>query len=131
MNIRGNGISEACMNPYGALATAVLTIHLAWIVWVIFGWLVVRNRAGLRWLHLASLIYSVFIEIAPWPCPLTLLEQYLESLAGIEPYRGPFLVHYLDAVVYPDVPEGMLVSIAVAVCGANLYLHVRRLRRPA
>ena len=116
------------MNPYDVLATAVLAIHLAWIVWVIFGWLVARNRTGLRWLHFASLIYGVFIEIAPWPCPLTLLEQYLESLAGIEPYRGPFLVHCLDAMVYPDVPEGMLVSIAVAVCGANLYLHGRRLR---
>jgi hypothetical protein len=28
------------------------------------------------------LIYGIFIEIAPWPCPLTLLEQWLESKAG-------------------------------------------------
>lgn len=117
------------MNLYGVLATAVLAIHLAWIVWVIFGWLVCRNRPGLRWLHFASLIYSVVIEIVPWSCPLTLLEQHLESLAGIEPYRGPFLVHYLDAVVYPNVPEWMLISVAVVVCGANLCLHVRRLAR--
>jgi hypothetical protein len=94
------------MYPYGILATAVLTIHLAWIIWVIFGWLVSRNRPVLRWLHFASLIYGIFIEIAPWPCPLTLLEQHLESLAGIAPYREPFLVHYLDAVVYPDIAEG-------------------------
>lgn len=116
------------MHVYAILATAVLAIHLAWILWVILGWLVARNRPVLRWLHFASLIYGVFIEIAPWPCPLTLIEQHLEVLAGIAPYRQPFLVHYLEATVYPDVPEGVLVSIAVAVCGANLYFHVRRLR---
>jgi len=120
------------MNPYGLMATLVLGIHLAFILWIIFGWVVARSRPGLRWLHFASLIYGVIIEIVSWPCPLTLLEQYLESQAGIVPYRGPFLVHYLDAVVYPDVGEGVLISAAVVVCGANLYLHLRRLRhRPA
>src|ERR1039457_1678539 len=66
------------MNAWGALATVVLAVHLTWIVWVIFGWLVARNRPVLRWFHFGSLIYGIFIEIAPWPCPLTLLEQWLE-----------------------------------------------------
>ena len=118
------------MNLYGILATAVLALHLVWITWVIGGWLVSRNRPTVRCVHLASLVYSVFIELAPLPCPLTLLENYLESRAGVTPYQGPFLVHYLDAVVYPNVPEALLVSIAVGVCGANLYLHVRRILRP-
>ena len=51
-----------------------------------------QSRPWLRWLHFASLVYGVFIEIAPWPCPLTLLEQHLEKLAGFAAYRGPFLV---------------------------------------
>ena len=116
------------MNSYCVLATVVLAIHLVWVIWVIFGWLVSRDRPGLRWLHFASLIYGVLIEIAPWPCPLTLLENYLESLAGVTKYRGPFLVYYLDAMVYPNVSEALLIPAAVAVCGANLYLHIRRLR---
>ncbi len=98
------------MHLYSVLATAVLALHLAWILWVIFGWPVSRDRPWLRWLHFASLIYGIFIEIAPWPCPLTLLEQYLESQAGIVPYRQPFLIHYLEAVVYPDIPDGLLIS---------------------
>jgi len=56
-----------------------------------------------------------------------LLEQWLESKAGIAPYREPFLVHYLEAVVYPNVPERVLITTAVLVCGFNLYLHVRRM----
>jgi hypothetical protein len=116
------------MSRYSALATLVLAIHLAWILWVIFGWLLCRNRPVLRWFHIGSLIYGVFIEIAPWPCPLTLLEQSLETRAGVEPYRGPFLVHYLDALVYPDVPEWLLIVCAVAVCAVNLYLHLKSFR---
>jgi hypothetical protein len=117
------------MTPYAILAAAVLGIHLVWIAWLIFGWLVSRNRPVLRWLHFGSLIYGIVIEISPWPCPLTLLEQWLESRAGMAPYRGPFLVHYLDALVYPNVPETVLVPIAVAVCAVNLYLHARRFLR--
>jgi hypothetical protein len=98
-------------------------------VWVVFGWLVARNRPLLRWFHFGSLIYGIFIEIAPWPCPLTLLEQWLESKAGVAVYRAPFLVHYLEALVYPDVPERVLVSVAVAVCMVNLYLHAKRFLR--
>ena len=129
MNTCGSADSQVRMNPYSVLATVVLAIHLTWILWVIFGWLISRNRPWLRWFHFASLIYGVFIEIAPWPCPLTLLENHLESVAGVTPYRGPFLVHYLDSVVYPNVSDALLISVAIAVCGANLYLHVRRLRR--
>ena len=107
----------------------MLSIHLVWIAWVIFGWPLVRNRPVLRWAHFASLIYGIFIEIAPWPCPLTLLEQWLENAAGITPYRQPFLVHYLEAVIYPDIPDILLIVCAVVVCGFNLALHVRRMLR--
>ena len=113
------------------MAAVVLAIHLIWILWVIFGWVIARNRPVLRWFHFASLIYGIFIEIAPLPCPLTLLEQYFELRAGVVPYRGPFLVHYLDATVYPNISDALRISLAVLVCGANLYLHFRRFRRHA
>ncbi len=119
------------MSLPGFGAVVVLALHLGFIAWVIFGWVVARTRPWLRWLHLASLVYGVFIEVAPWPCPLTLLENYLEALAGIATYHGPFLLHYLDALVYPDVPEATLVVFALAVCGVNLWLHARCLRRKA
>ena len=119
------------MSSYTLLAALVLAVHVAWIAWVIFGWVIARNRTALRWVHFGSLIYRILIEIAPWPCPLTLLEERLEGKAGITPYREPFIVHYLEALVYPDVPVGLLVGCAIAVCGANLYLHARRiLERP-
>jgi hypothetical protein len=58
-----------------------------------------------------------------------LIEQWLESKAGAAVYREPFLVHYLEATVYPDVPERVLVSVGLAVCMVNLYLHAKRILR--
>ena len=120
------------MNFYHALAIAVLTLHLTWCAWVVFGWLFTRGRPVLRWSHIASLVYSIFIEIAPVPCPLTLAEQWCESRAGITPYTQPFLVHYLEATVYPNVPLEVLIPVAVALCLILLGVYVRRfLRRSA
>ncbi len=113
-----------------ALAIAVLALHLLWIAWVIGGALLTRRRRVLAWFHIISLVYGILIEALPWPpCPLTLLETWLESRAGITPYHGPFLVHYLDAIVYPDVPASWLIAGAVVVCGFNLAVYAFRLRR--
>ena len=53
------------------------------------------------------------------------MEQWLETKAGMVAYRGSFLLHYLEALVYPDVPETLLVCCAAAVCMVNLYVHTK------
>jgi hypothetical protein len=97
---------------------------------VLLGWTVTRYRRLLRTAHIASLIYAIVIELVPWlPCPLTVVETWLEARAGIEPAHGPFLVHVLDAVVYPDLPEWLVVGCAVLVCVAILSAYLRRYYR--
>jgi hypothetical protein len=100
---------------------------------VLLGWTVTRDRCVLRTLHIASLIYAIVIELVPWPpCPLTVAEAWLEARAGIEPAHGPFLAQVLDAIVYPDLPEWLVVGSAVLVCLAILWIYLRRyLRRGA
>lgn len=117
------------MSSYLALSETVLGLHLLFILWVAFGALVTWNRAFLRWVHIVSLVYSILIEVLPWGCPLTILEQALERRAGMTPYQGPFVLHYLDATVYPDIPQTLLVVCGVAVCLFNLGVYVRRFRR--
>ena len=118
------------MKVYQTLTVAVLAVHVLWILWAIFGVLFTRRRRLLRTLHITSLVYSILIEILPWPpCPLTALEQWLEDRAGIVSYYEPFLVHYLEVLVYPNVPAGLLVSCAVAVCLFNLVVYVFRYAR--
>lgn len=113
-------------NPYSALATAVLFLHAIFILWVVFGALLTRSRPILRWLHILSLIWGIFTELLPWPCPLTLLENWLEQKAGVEPYQGGFLLHYLDKLVYPDISATTLTVVGVIVCAFNLALYARQ-----
>lgn len=111
------------------LAEIVLAIHLIWILWVIFGAFWTRGHPFLTGLHLASILWGILVELTPWPCPLTLIEQFFETAAGASPYRGSFLLHYLDAIVYPHVSGSLLVCLGVAVCAANLAVYLWRAAR--
>ncbi|HEX4067379.1 MAG TPA: DUF2784 domain-containing protein [Acidobacteriaceae bacterium] len=109
------------------LVALVLAVHLAWILFVITGALWTRGRPWLTGFHLASLAWGVIVEVGPWPCPVTLLEQSLEARAGLHTYTGSFLVHYLDAIVYPNIPVELIIGVGVAVCCANLLVYGFRL----
>ena len=113
---------------YRAMAAGVLSLHAAYIAWVIFGALVTRGRPRLAALHVGTLLYGIIVEIFGLWCPLTALEQWLEIRGGVSAYRGPFLLHYLDAVVYPDIPPKLLIVGAVVLCSLNLGIYAWRLR---
>ena len=102
---------------------------LLFILWVVFGALLTHRRPLLRWLHLASLVWAIAVEILPWACPLTAVENWLQVHAGGATYEGGFLFHYLDVLVYPDVPPGLLTACGVAVCLFNLGIYIARYRR--
>jgi hypothetical protein len=110
-------------NIYSALAIFVLFLHTLFIVWVIFGALLTRSRPVLRWLHISSLVWGVLTELLPWPCPLTVLESWLERSAGVEPEQGGFLLYYLDKLVYPDISPATLTTAAVLICSLNLAFY--------
>jgi hypothetical protein len=71
-------------------------------------------------------VYGVIIEIFGFWCPLTALEEWLEVRGGVSAYRGPFLLHYLDAAVYPNIPPNLLIAGAVAVVGSRTGAVLRR-----
>ena len=66
------------------------------------------------------------LELLPWPCPLTGLENWLEGNAGVQPDQGGFLLHYLDKLVYPDISSSMLTTAAAIVCTLNLAFYGRQ-----
>ena len=110
-------------NFYSGLSVCILFLHALFILWVVFGALLTRSRPVLRWLHIISLVWGIFTELLPWPCPLTLLENWLEAKAGVEPYQGGFLLHYLDKFVYPDISATPLMVAGLLVCAFNLGLY--------
>lgn len=111
------------------VATAILLVHLLWIAAVIFGTPFTRGRPVWTGLHLGSLIWGIIVEVAPVPCPLTLLEQHVEAMAGMATYQGSFLMHYLDRIIYPDLPWWLVATVGASICALNLGIYGWRFRR--
>lgn len=112
-----------------AAATLILAAHLAWIALVIFGAFFTRGRPAWSAIHIGALMWGIIVESSPWPCPLTLAEQYFEARAGMAAYHGDFLLHTLDAVVYPNVSAWVVTVAGVAVCALNLGIYGWRFKQ--
>lgn len=110
-------------------AILVLLVHLLWIALVVFGALWTRGRPAWSALHILALFWGIAVEAGPWPCPLTLAEQYFETRAGLAAWQGSFLARILDATVYPDLPAWSVTIAGVAVCAFNLGIYLWRLRK--
>jgi hypothetical protein len=118
---------QAASSLYSELATFVLFLHALFILWVVFGALVRHSRKILRSRRIASLVWGTLTELLPWPCPLTVLENWLEAKSGVEPYQGGFLLHSLDKLVYPDVSATVLTIAGGIICALNLAFYGRRI----
>jgi hypothetical protein len=112
-----------------AAAILILFAHLLWIALVIFGALGTRGRPVWTALHILSLLWGIAVEAGPWPCPLTLAEEFFEMRAGQATHPGGFLLHLLDAMVYPNLPDWAITIIGVAVCCFNLGIYAWRFQQ--
>jgi hypothetical protein len=109
-----------------SVAIAILLVHVTWIVAVIFGAFFTRGRPVWSVLHVLCLIWGIVVEVAPVPCPMTLAEQYFEARAGIAAYQGSCLLHYVDKLVYPDMPWWLIGTFGASVCALNLGIYAWR-----
>lgn len=109
---------------YRLAADAVLVVHLLFIVYILFGGLLVWRWPRTAWLHLPTVAYGAAIEFVGWICPLTPLENALREAAGQQGYAGGFIEHYLLPIVYPAglTPTVQLVLGAV-VLALNLGVY--------
>ena len=82
-------------------ADAVALLHLAFVLFVVGGGLLVWRWPWLAWLHLPAVAWGALIEFTGWMCPLTPLEQHLRQIVGQAGYAGGFMDHYLRALLYP------------------------------
>jgi cytochrome c biogenesis protein CcdA len=122
---------------YRTAADAVVAFHLLFIVFVLFGGLLVLRRPWLAMLHVPAIIWGTAVEFLHLYCPLTPLENALRSKAGEQGYDGGFVEHYLIPLIYPAglTPGvqlwlgGIVVLVNVAVYGRLLVHYVSRARR--
>ena len=114
---------------YRALADLVALTHLAFILCVVLGGLLLLKWPKLMWLHLPAAIWGVLIEFAGWFCPLTKLENALLRKAGEQGYQGGFVSHYIFALIYPNgLTRGTEIVLGLIVLVVNIAVYVKVLR---
>lgn len=111
---------------YQVLADAVLTLHLAVVVFVVAGLALIVvgnlrhwpwvNAWWFRWLHLGAI--GVVVVEAWWgvTCPLTTLEMWLRLQARETTYSGSFIEHWVSRLLYYEAPSWVF-AVAYTVFG--------------
>lgn len=109
---------------YSLLADLVLSLHMVFILFVVFGGLLVLWRPGMAWFHVPCAVWGILIEFQGWVCPLTYLENDLRTAANTRGYAGGFIDHYLVPLVYPSgLTPGTQVLLGLAVLFINAMIY--------
>ena len=117
---------------FGWLADLVLVLHLAFLLFVVFGGLLVLRRRQIAWVHAPVLVWGCLIEFAGIICPLTPLENWLRHRAGQAGYSGGFIDHYITAAMYPSgLTRGAQLVLGTMLVAFNAVVYWRVLSRGA
>ena len=106
---------------YKLLADTVLVVHLAFVVFVVVGlvlivsggclhWRWVQNRL-FRFVHVAAIGVVVVQSWLGVACPLTGLEMWLRTQAGGSVYDGLFIQYWAQRLLYYDAPTWVFVTL--------------------
>ena len=109
----------------------IVTLHLGFVVFVLFGGILLLKWPKFVWLHIPAVLWGILVELNGWLCPLTPLENYLREIAGLGLYEGDFVMHYLMPILYPvDLTRTTQIVFGLIVIGVNLtlYIYVFRIR---
>lgn len=112
------------------LADTVVVLHLAFILFAVFGGLFALRWPGVTWVHLPAALWGAAIEFTGWICPLTPLENALRAAGGTAGYSGGFVAHYVLPLIYPaGLTRGVQFVLGALVVGVNAAIYVVVLRR--
>jgi hypothetical protein len=109
---------------YSVAADALVIAHLAFIMFVMLGGLLLLKWPRLIYLHLPAVAWGTLVELRGWLCPLTPLEQHYRTLAGETGYSDSFVQHYLLPLIYPaGLTRDVQTLLAMCVITINLVIY--------
>jgi hypothetical protein len=108
---------------YPFMADFLVLIHFFWILFILFGMVFVLMGSRLLYLHLGGLLFSLFLNMMGYYCPLTYLENSLRSWGEHPPHEGSFVSRYVAPLVYPDLPEELIRAGEMVFVVMNLTVY--------
>ncbi len=111
---------------YRIAADGLVSFHLLFILFVLFGGLLVLKWRRLIWLHLPAATWGVAVEVFHLECPLTRWENLFRQAAGQGGYGEGFIEHYLIPLIYPaGLTPTIQLGLGALVLLLNLTVYLR------
>lgn len=106
------------------LAWSLAAIHIAYVVFVLFGGLLVLAWPRLMAVHLASVIWAGATMIGNLGCPITSWEKSALQRAGLEPYPEGFLQHHVLRTRFdPANARRNHIVLGIIATGLNVAIY--------
>ena len=128
---------------YGLLVDSVVAVHVLFMVFVVFGELLILAGIERRWnwvrnpwfrlAHLAAILIVALETLAGSACPLTVWERDLRVLAGQPVTDATFIGRIMHGVLFYDLPSWVFTAAYLTFCAlvvATFVLAPPRRRRP-
>ncbi len=100
-------------------ADILLFVHVAFVVFVVFGLLLILAGGFFSWRWVRNRIFRIVhliaigvVVVQSWLgviCPLTTWEMALREKAGDTVYSGTFISHWLETILYYRAPAWVFV----------------------
>jgi hypothetical protein len=117
-------------NLFRLLGDAIVVAHVGFVLFVVFGGLLVLRWPRLAWLHIPAAGWAAVVEFADWICPLTPLENMLRERAGLTTYHGDFIERYVLPLLYPEhLTRATQIALGSAVLVLNVIVYWLLVRR--
>jgi len=115
---------------YRVAADFIVFIHFLWIVFLSTGFFIGKAYRVLKTIHIAGLGFAVLMQIFGWYCPLTYLEVWLrEKHDPSLTYKGSFIIHYIEKLVYIELSRGIIFVLTVLLVVISLCLYSVRKKK--
>jgi hypothetical protein len=99
-------------------------MHFCFVLFAVFGGLLVFYRRFIIWFHLPAVIWGIFVEVFHLPCPLTQLENGLRELGGKNGYAsGGFIDYYVSAILYAHITPQFQMFLGILLLFFNLLVY--------
>jgi hypothetical protein len=112
-----------------ALARFVAGIHIAYVVFVLFGGLLILVSPEMFFIHPAAIIWAFLTMTLDLGCPLTPWEKNAWIRGGRVPYSEGFLQHHILRTTFSpghDRRNHVLAGVFVVVFNLVVYSFVLR-----
>lgn len=112
---------------YRLTADTVVICHLLFVLFAVFGGLILLRFPRAAWLHVPAVLWAAYIEFSGRICPLTHLEAWLRRKGGGMGYESGFVEHYIIPVLYPaelERSDQIILGVLVSLLNIGVYGYI-------